>query len=411
MTIEAVLGYFKCMSIFARRSQNHALRTALVLAAILPMALASLFASACAPAPDKTPKAAKSSPDLLVFTNGDQLTGQLERGVGNSIVFKSDVAGEITTSLDKVKSLRSVGSFAVLRKNSPVSSQAVIPGTIQYEEKKLTVTTAQGATQTLAEGQIGYIIDQVTYRRELAKLPGPLYGWNGSINGGATVVRSTNNGLTYNAGAALVRAIPAVPFLPARNRTSFNLQETYGKLTSPVIPQTTPPSPPTVAVTSIFHTALERDQYFSPEFFALAQTSFDHNYAQGLNLQEIFGSGIGWTPIKTGHQQMDVKADLHYEKQTFQTPASDQNLIGSTLTEAFHRNLPRKLVFSESASVLPAWNNSDAYSANALVSLILPVFKRLGMTVSSTDNFLNDPSQGYKKNSFQLVTAVAYTLK
>jgi len=292
-----------------------------------------------------------------------------------------------------------------------VSSRAVIPGTIGYEGKKLTVTTAQGGVETLAESEIGYIIDQATYRRELAKLPGPLYGWNGSINGGATVVRATDNSLTYNAGASLVRAIPAVTFLPARNRTSFNLQETYGKLTSPVIPQTAPPSPPTVALTSIFHTALERDQYFSPEFYALAQTSFDHNYAQGLNLQEIFGSGIGWTPIKSGREQMDVKADLHYEKQTFQTPASDQNLIGSTVTESFRRNLPRKLTFNESFNVMPAWNNEDAYSANALVSLVMPVFKRLGLTVSSTDNFLNDPAEGYRKNSFQFVTAAAYTLR
>jgi len=339
------------------------------------------------------------------------LNGTLERGIGNSIVFKSDVAGEITVSLDKVKLLRASGSFAVLGKNAPISRKAVTPGTIQYSDKKLTVTTPQGAVETLPEDHIAYIIDQPTYNRELAKLPGPLYGWNGSVHGGATVVRSTNNGLTYTAGVALVRAIPAVPFLPARNRTSFDLQETYGKLTSPVIPQTTPPSPPSVALTSIFHAHAERDQYFSPQFFALAQTSFDHNYAQGLDLQQVYGGGIGWTTLKNGRQQMDVKADLHYEEQDFQTASSNQELIGSTLSEAYHRNMPRKLVFTESASVLPAWNNSSAYSANALLGLVMPVFKRLGLTVTSTDNFLNDPSAGFRKNSFQFVTAASYSLK
>jgi hypothetical protein len=225
-------------------------------------------------------------------------------------------------------------------------------------------------------------------------------------------------------GSALVRAIPAVPFLPARNRTSFDLQETYGKLTSPVIPQTTPPSPPSVALTSIFHSQAERDEYFSPQFFALAQTSFDHNYAQGLDLQQVYGGGIGWTTLKNGRQQMDVKADLHYEEQDFQTASSNQELIGSTLAEAYHRTMPRKLVFTESASIQPAWNNSSAYSANALLGLVMPVFrlgltvtstdnflKRLGLTVTSTDNFLNDPSAGYKKNSFQFVTAASYSLK
>lgn len=108
---------------------------------------------------------------------------------------------------------------------------------------------------------------------------------------------------------------------------------------------------------------------------------------------------------------MDVKADLHYEEQDFQTASSNQELIGSTLSEAYHRNMPRKLVFTESASVLPAWNNSSAYSANALLGLVMPVFKRLGLTVTSTDNFLNHPSAVYKKNSFQFVTAASYSLK
>jgi hypothetical protein len=394
------------MSFFALRNKQSTRRTIPLLAAFIFTAVTSI--APLARAQVKTPK---PSPDLIVFTNGDQLTGTLERGVGNSIVFKSDVAGEIAVSLDKVKLLRSSGSFAVLGKNAPISRKAVTPGTIQYSDKKLTVTTPLGAVETLPEDHIAYIIDQPTYHHELEKRQGLLYGWNGNVHGGATVVRSTDNGTTYTAGVALVRAIPAVPFLPARNRSSFDLQETYGKLTSPVIPQTTPPTPPSVALTSIFHSHAERDQYFSPQFFALAQTSFDHNYAQGLDLQQVYGGGIGWTTLKSGRQQMDVKADLHYEKQDFQTASSNQELIGSTLAEAYHRNMPRKLVFTESTSIQPAWNNSSAYSANALLGLVMPVFKRLGLTVTSTDNFLNDPSAGYKKNSFQFVTAASYSLK
>jgi hypothetical protein len=369
---------------------NRSIRRIISLLAAFLFAVVSSSIAPLARAQVRTPK---PLPDVIVFINGDQLTGQLERGVGNSIVFKSDVAGEITVSLDKVKSLSASGNFAVLGKNFLVSRKEIPPGTLQYSDKKLTVTFPQGTARTLPEDKIAYIVDQPTYNRELAKLPGPLYGWNGTIHGGATVVRSTNNGLTYNAGVALVRAIPAVPFLPARNRTSFDLQETYGKLTSPVIPQTTPPSPPSVALTSIFHTHLERDQYFSPEFFALVQTSFDHNYSQGLDLQQVYGGGIGWTTLKSGKQQMDVKADLHYESQDFQTASSDQEL------------------FTESLGVLPAWNNSNAYSANALLGLVMPVFKRLGLTVTSTDNFLNDPSAGFRKNSFQFVTAASYSLK
>jgi hypothetical protein len=366
--------------------------------------LASLAQKPADPAP-------QPPPDVLLFTNGDRLTGVLERAAAGSVVFKSDVAGEITVPLDKIKELKSGARFAVLRSDRPVTQKPVTSGTLALVDKTVTVETASGAPEAIPTANIGYIIDQATYERELEKQPGLLYGWNGAVNGGATIVRSTDYGETYTAGIALVRPLPSVPWLPARNRTSFDLQETYGKLTSPVIPQTAPPSAAAVTVTSIFHADAERDEYFSPAFFALAQTAFDHNYAQGLNLQQLYGGGIGWTAVKSGKQELDVKATVQFEKQSFQTAVNNQNLIGSTISEAYHRNLPLKLVFTEALSVLPAWNNRNAYSANGSAGVAMPVYKRLSLTFTTTDNFLNDPSAGYQKNSFQFVTAAAYSLK
>jgi hypothetical protein len=387
-------------SLAARRGLSSSASLTLAALALMPFG-ASAFAQ------DKN----KPSPDVIVFNNGDQLSGILERGVGNSITFKSDMAGEITVTLDKVRELHSSGSFAVLRKDVPPSRKYVTPGTLILQDGKLTVAKPTTEPEVVPLPQIGYIIDQPTYDMELERKPGAFYGWHGNVNGGVTIVRSTDNGSTYSTGITLNRAIPAVPYLPARNRTTFNLQETYGKLTQPVIPQTVPARPPSIAVTSIFHTDAERDEYFSTKFYGLAQTSFDHNYAQGLNLQQVYGGGVGWTAIKNPRQQFDVKADVHYEKQQFQTHSSDLDLIGSTISETYRRNLPRKLVLTESANALPAWNNTSAYSANGSIALALPLIRRLSLTITSSDSFLNDPSPGFKKNSFQFITAVSYTLR
>ena len=388
---------------FLRMSSHFAFRPSVASLRIV-LCLAS-YSLATAQSPQKP------APDVIVFTNGDQLSGTLERGVGNSITFKSDMAGEITVSLDKVKELRSSGSFAVLRKDVQPTRTNVVPGTIVYQDKAVSVLAPTGAPETVPAPQVAYIIDQSTYDMELEKKPGARYGWHGAVTGGTTIVRSTSDGSTYTAGLNLTRAIPAVPYLPARNRTAFNLQETYGKLTSPVIPQTNPPTPPSTVLTSIFHTDLERDEYLSPRFYALAQTSFDHNYAQGLNLEQIYGGGIGWTAIKQPRQQLDLKTTAQYEKEAFQTPANNQNLIGSTISETFHRDLPRRLVFTQGLNIIPAWNELHAYSANATAALVLPVFKRLSLTVSTTDNFLNNPSAGFKKNTFQFITGASYTLR
>ncbi len=366
----------------------------------------------------------KPEPDVLIFANGDQLTGKLERVAGGNIVFASDMAGEVTISLDKVKELKSGAQFAMLRKGEKVGKgkQPAPEGTIAVADGKLTVTPVVNPAVTLPAKEVAYLVDQKTFEKELNHKAKWYEGWNGQASGGATLVRSTTTATTLTAGLNLLRALPGVPWMPARNRTTVNVNESYGKNTTPgAIPQTVPiPTPDVTTLSSIFHADAERDEYFSPRFYALADTSFDHNYAQGLQLQQVYGGGIGWTPIQTPKQQLDLKVDVHYETQKYiTTPVNGSvvtttpttNLIGSTIFESFHRNLPRKLVFTEIATILPAFNDANAYSANGTATLAIPVFKRLSAMISTTDNFLNDPAFGYKKNSYQFVTGVTYLIR
>lgn len=373
----------------------------------LPLGLSLLLAAAALAQQSSPPP--KPQPDVLVFTNGDQLTGKLVRADSGSVVFKSDMAGEITIPYDKVKELHSSGSFSMLKKGPPSTHNLVGQGPINVADKNVTVTAVPSVT--LAIKEVGYVIDTPTYDREVHHELGFFHAWNGAITAGATLVRSTDNITSFTAGIALQRLSPTVDFLPRHTRTSFNLFETYGKATSPVIPQTVPPSPsPVVTKTSIFHTDAERDWYFTPRLFALANVSFDHNFSQGLDLQQLYGGGIGWTPIQDDKQQLDLKADVHYERQSF-FGQPELDLIGSIFGENYHRELPRKIVFTQAADYIPSWNNSQAYSAMAMVGVVLPAWKRLGVNFNVVDNYLNNPSPGYKANSFQFVAGVAYTIK
>ena len=354
--------------------------------------------------------AAKPAPDVIVFKNGDQLTGTLERGVGDSVVFKSDVVGEITVSIDKIKELRANGGFVALKKQEKVTRTSKEAGKITYADNAITVASPSGAPETVPAKDLAFLIDAATYTKEVTANPGIWSGWNGTVTGGATLIRSTQDGTNLTAGLSLIRAIPSVPFLPARTRTTFDLLETYGKLTQPTIPQTTPPTPTSIAKTNIFHTDFEHDKYFSARVYALGELSFDHNFSQGLNLQQIYGGGLGWTVVTNAKQELDVKADIHYERQNFQPPTVSADLVGSTIAEMYHRTLPGKLLFTESGSIIPAWNILADYSALGTVGLQLPTYKRLAVNINASDNFLNDPAVGYKKNSFQFVTGLTYTL-
>ena len=381
----------------------------------LPLVLSCVFAvfAAC----PVLAQAAKPAPDTIIFTNGDQLTGTLLRVAGDTVTFKSDMAGEISVPFSKIKELRSGGSFAVLRKDRPVTKQPVIPGTITLSGDNITVATTNAPEYTLPTKDIAFIIDKDTYVKETNTHPPFRYGWNGAITGGATIVEATQTGQSYNAGIALIRAIPTVPYLPKRNRTLFDLVETYGKLTQPAIAATN--TPYSQVKTSIFHTDLEQDEYFSPRFYVLGTVAFDHNYSLGLNFQQIYGGGVGWTVVQDAKQEFDLRGDIHYLRQTFIQPfpqipplvgTPDKDLIGATVSENYLRHLPGKLLLTEAASFLPAFNDAQAYSANAMVGLALPVYHRFSVNFTTSDTYLNEPAIGFKKNSYQFVTGVTYTL-
>ena len=383
----------------------------------LPIVLPAVLGFALAvPMHAQTPAAAAPAPDVLVFTNGDQLSGKLLHEAGGSVTFHSDMAGDITVTWDKIKSIHTAQQFAVIQQGQHVTRKTanadIVQGNVQVEDNQVKVTQGTaGATKEIPVKNAQYVIDKDTYTKELRGNPGFFSGWDGSITAGATLIEATQNSRNFTGSAALVRAIPSVNWLDPRDRTIFDFTGAYGQVTQPGT---------TGTKTNILHGDAEHDWYFSPRFYFLVDAAWDHNYSQGLNLQQTYGGGIGYTVIKEPKQQLDVKLDVHYEKQQyFVTPnvipipplTPSKNLIGMDFGDTYMLKLPHGLTFNQGAMITPAFNQTNAYSAEATAGLAFPVYKRFGFSLGTLDDFLNDPAAGSKKNSFQFTAGVTYTLK
>jgi hypothetical protein len=348
--------------------------------------------------------AAASQPDVLVFANGDQLAGQLERVTTGTVVFNATEAGKLQLPWAKIKTLCTDQPFAILLLKEKVRHghhNAQVPqGSFCMANQQITIH-ATGGDQTIPVADIAHVIDAATYKTAVQHTPNLLHGWTGTLTGGASIVQSTQKETTYNSAVALARAIPTVAWIPADYRTLIGFTSSYGKIT-----QT---GTPTVK-TSIFHANAEQDKYFSARFYTLGQAIFDHNYAQGLDLQQMYGGGFGYTAIKNIRQELDVNSTVNYTKQEFSISSSNLNLVGSTFANTYQLKLLHSILFTEAASITPEWNNMNAYSANASGGLTLPAFKRLAFSVQVIDSYLNNPPAGFQANSLQINTGLTYTL-
>ncbi len=396
---------------------------AVLLALILP-------ATGLCHADPATPLGGKSHPpkaaappgvDVVIFSNGDQLSGTFVNEVGGKVTFHSDILGDIVIPWANIKELRTGNKMAVLDK-SVIVRRGQLPahlpvGSLTIESSMITVHPDNNAMiQPIPVADAQYIIDDATLRKQILGHPGLLQGWNGAATAGATIVEATQNQYTFNAAVALVRTVPTISFLDPSNRTSVAFTESYGKIVSPAYNTPTISIPENEVKSSILHLGLERDEYFSARAYGLALVDFDHNFSQSLNLQQIYGGGIGYTFIKKPKEELDAKATIQYERQSFiNAPAgSNMSLVGSTFAGTYTATLQHDLVFNQQVAYIPAYNDFHAYSADEIDTLTFPVYKNFGFTVGTLDSYLNDPPATVpptKRNSFQFTFGLTYAIK
>ena len=360
----------------------------------------------------------KPAPDVLLLSDGEKIIGHMESGTDKAVKFKSDVLGELTIDWSKVQELHSSQKFAAIPKGAimrlKIDTADVKEGEIAIENQKVTIASGPASASTDQAAPLSTYSDLVSesdYNK--AFVPRNFFrGWKGGATAGLSITQATQNNRSVNGNLALIRAVPDVSWLALRSRTLFNLNEAYGTLEQPNTP---------LVKTSLFHTDIEQDYYLSPRAFFFGNAALDHNFSQGLQLQQTYGAGFGAAVIKSALQEFDVRASVDYINQEFinqqllgnavAVPSTDQHLIGSVFGETYLRHLPWKILLNESASVTPAWNNSNAYSAVGIVNFTFPVYHHFGFQIGAVDNYLNDPSPGFRKNSLQTTVGARYAFE
>jgi hypothetical protein len=351
------------------------------------------------------PAWAADPPDTLALVDGETLIGQFVQSKDGAVMFHSDVAGDVVIPWAKIKSLTTSRRFAVipngLRLKEHQTDGKIPRGTITVSDQKIQIVPGGNQPEVAATTTgTAFIVTEEAYQKALR--PTSLTeDWKGAVTGGVSIIQATQDSTTLTGAVRLVRAIPDEDWLTAENKTLVNFTGSYGKVNQP--------NTPTVK-TNLLHFDGERDEYFSARVYGLGQIALDHNFSEGLTLQQTYGGGVGWSVLKSDIQALDLKTTASYISQRFNGSPS-QNLIGSVFGETYHRNLRAGIKFDEELTAVPAWNNASAFTANGGAGITMALHKRLSFNVSTLDTFLDDPPPGFKKNSFQFTTGLTYSLQ
>jgi hypothetical protein len=346
---------------------------------------------------------AKPGSDVLILTNGEKLVGHFEHATDTSLVFKSDTAGEVTVKWSAVQELQSSANFAVIPKGVTLRHKedkaGIATGPIRANSRSVEIQAQQPKSTPTAD--LGNVVDQASFDRAFERVS-LLQGWKGGATLGIALTEATQKSTSIATAINLTRTSPDVNWLATRSRTIFGFNQAYGKVSQPGSPD---------VKTSLYHAELEQDEFLNPRLYAFLEGAIDHNFSQGLKLQQVYGGGIGFVVFKEANQELDVKASLDYINQRFDKPGLNKSLIGSVFGENYSRTFAHGILLTEAGALTQPWNDTSAYSAVGNVALTLPVYHRLGLTLAALDNFLNNPPPGFKKNSFQFTAGITYSFQ
>jgi hypothetical protein len=367
---------------------------------------------------------APNPPDVLVLSNGDTLHGKFVDVADGKVTFHSDPLGDVSLNWDKVKELHTTQKFAVIPQGVKLKAKkgaAQIPiGPVEVIDKTIAIHPENApAPPVVPLDRARYVVDQTVLDKEFYHRPGFFQGWNGAATAGASIVAATQHQYAFSGAVGLIRVVPTVKWLQPRNRTSIDFTGNYGRFTQPAytIPAT-PGSPATfvpsvTTKTAIYHADAERDEYFSPRFYALALIAFDHNFSQDLDLQQIYGGGLGWTAYSTPKQELDLKGTIQYEKQQFISSSVSRDLVGSTVSADYILRL-KMFTYTQNLSFIPAYNDPSAYSVSETNTVAFHAYKSFSFSLGTLDSYFNNPPAALpptKRNSFQFTMGLTYAVK
>lgn len=338
--------------------------------------------------------------------------GQFVGAKDKSVTFHNEALGDLNVDWAKLKELHTHERYAVVPKSlmlrASLKMSQVPTGVLDMTGQTITIDPGNGAPkQTFAVADVGLVEKEGDFEKQMR--PTSFFAaWKGTVTAGATLVQATQQSRSFTTAINLARVVPEDTSLPSRNRTTVDFTATTGYLSQPGSPE---------LKTNIWHADAERDQYLpQSRMFGFVQVAFDHNYSQGLSLQQNYGVGFGWTVIRRENETLDLKASVNYLKQSFQplTPGGptspSMDLVGSVFSENYTRKFGHGVTLLQGLSVTPVWNNESAWQWAANAGFTIPVYKRLSFTTTIINTFLNDPPPGFRKNSFQFTTGLTFTL-
>jgi putative salt-induced outer membrane protein YdiY len=326
--------------------------------------------------------------DQVSLKNGDHISGIITSLDGQTLTIKTDYAGDVKIQWAAVTGLESAQSLHLALKDG----QTVV-GTVTTNDDKLIVATK--STGSVAASKSGVIsirndADEAVYERQVLH-PRLTDLWSGLVDTGFNTTRGNSETLSYNLTAKAAR-------ISDKDKITVYTTAIYADNAT---------TGTTITTAHDIQGGVWGDLNVGAREFVFAQTDFQYDEFQDLNLRNTIGGGAGYHAIKTANTTFDLLGGATYEQEYFSTPLTRKS-AEVLLGEDFSTKIAKRFTLSENLSLYPDVNSSERgqyrFLFNATAAAQLKGW--LSWQFTYNDQFLSNPINGLKKNDAIITTGI-----
>ena len=319
---------------------------------------------------------AASLADVVTLNNGDRLTGTIKNKLGDSVVFKSAYLGEIKIPWSEISTVVSDKPVRIRLSGDRVVTGKIIPsddGTIKlaaddlFESKPIPLADITAINPPIEDGKVKV--------RGNINLGAAAFDGNSdrkSFHTNAEVIaRSKNNRVTIGG---------AFNWSQDSGTESVNNGNVYGKY----------------------------DHFINEKWYAYANTAFETDRFQDLDLRSRFGGGMGYQFIETDRTQLSFEGGPTFVNEDFKTAQDRSFVAGRWATRLDHwlfRDVIQLFHYNEG---LLSFDDIDDIYIRTRTGLRIPVYQGFAITTEFDFDYDNVPANGAEKTDTVYLLNLGY---
>jgi hypothetical protein len=365
--------------------------------------------------------------DRIFFANGDVTTGILVSAGEGGVVFEGNLTGSLAYQWSDITKIEISSRVVVRRKLGANASNAAVTmlenPVIEVAGEKLQIEVDPNATQTGATSL--QIAELVSLDSPIPEAASPVSHWQGAIKSQDSVTRATQD--QYQLGATLHASYETERQEAwEHQKVDLTAQANFSESSKPGASPVRTALYEGIAQYDLFTVGSDLASNFPPRYnstYLLVISDWYHNLSLGMNLEQAYGVGYGWSRTLRGKpdsqgrillQTFGVSGDVRYIREKLYPPGGILDLAATDLSEHYSISIPwvtvKPLSLSERIQVIPAFNNSQALQVRGIAEFLLPLTKRLSIGPQLIDDYLRNAPPKTKQNYLQPQLSFTYLL-